>query len=101
LNIQYNHESNNKLFHNYSRTFKDVGKYSTTTKCFKLLTTAIGQPFFGHKSPAARARQLFKPSTDSASLLVDIEKKNVFGFCWLSSGGDVTMRAYFGNFGQL
>ena len=30
---------------------------------------------FGHKSPVARARELFKPSTDSASLLVDIEKK--------------------------
>jgi len=30
------------------------------------LTTAIGRPFFGHKSPAARARELFKPFTDSA-----------------------------------
>jgi len=39
----------------------------------------IGTPFFGHKSPAARARKLFKPSTDSASLLVDIGKK-VFRF---------------------
>jgi len=39
------------------------------------LMTAIGRPFFGHKSPAAKARELFKPSTDSASLLVDIEKK--------------------------
>jgi len=29
--------------------------------------------------PAARARELFNPSTDSASLLVDIEKK-VFRF---------------------
>jgi len=49
---------------------------------FNPLTTArqhIGTPFFGHKSPAARARELFKPSTDSASLLVDIEKK-VFRF---------------------
>jgi len=43
------------------------------------LTTAIGQPFW-HKSPAARARELFKPSTDSASLLVDIEKKAFFVF---------------------
>ena len=32
------------------------------------LTAAIGRPFVGHKSPAAR--ELFKPSTDSASLLV-------------------------------
>ena len=39
------------------------------------------RPFFGHKSPAARARELFKPSTDSASLLVDIKKKIFrFGF---------------------
>ena len=37
-----------------------------------LLTTVIGWPFFGQKLPAARARELFKPYTDSASLLVDI-----------------------------
>ena len=43
------------------------------------LTAVIGWPFFGQKLPAARARELFKPSTDSASLLVDIEKK-VFRF---------------------
>ena len=48
-----------------------------------LLTAAIGQPFFGHKLPAAR--ELFKPFTDSASLLVDIEKKHFsfsVGFFW-------------------
>jgi len=39
------------------------------------LTTAIGLPFFGHKSSSARAKELFKPFTDSASLLVDVEKK--------------------------
>jgi len=44
-------------------------------------TTAIGRPFFGHKSPAARARELFKPSTDLASLLLKIEKNN-FRFWW-------------------
>jgi len=33
--------------------------------------------------PAARARELFKPSTDSASPLVDIEKKIfVFGLAF-------------------
>jgi len=37
------------------------------------LTAAIGRPFFGQKSPAAR--ELFKPSTNSASLLVEIKKK--------------------------
>jgi len=41
---------------------------------FNPLTPTIGRPFYGHKSPAARARELFKPSTNSASLLVDIEK---------------------------
>jgi len=71
-----------------------------TNMCFKPLTTAIGQPFFGHKSPAARARELFKSPMDSASLLVDI-KKNVFRFRWGFSGGDVTMRACFGNVGHL
>ena len=39
----------------------------------------IGSHFSGHKSPAARARELFKPSKDSASLLLNIEK-NVFRF---------------------
>jgi len=65
---------------------------------FNPLTTAIGRPFFGHKAPA---RELFKPSTVSASLLVDIKKKNFFRFRWVFSGGDVTMRACFGNFGHL
>jgi len=37
------------------------------------LTAVIGRPFFGQKLPAARARELFKPSMDSASLLVEIE----------------------------
>ena len=48
-------------------------------RCKNALTAANGRPFFGHKSPAARARELFKPFTDSASLLVEIEK-NVFRF---------------------
>ena len=68
--------------------------------CFHPLTTVIGQPFFGHKSPAARARELFKPSTDSATLLVDIDK-NVFRFQSGFSGGDVTTWACFGNFVHL
>jgi len=38
----------------------------------------IDSHFFGHKSPAARARELFKPSLDSASLLVEMEKKISF-----------------------
>ena len=51
----------------------------------------IGALFFGHKSPAARARELFKPSTDSASLVVKVEKKFfVLGFRF--SGGNVISR---------
>jgi len=41
---------------------------------------AIGRPFLGHKLPAARARELFKPFMDSVSLRVDIEKKKFFVF---------------------
>jgi len=62
------------------------------------LAAAIGQLFLGQKSPAARARELFKPSTDSASLLVEIGK-NVLRLTF--SGGDVTMRACFQIFGHL
>jgi len=40
-------------------------------------------PFFGQKSPAAKVRELFKPSTDSASLLIEIEKSVFcFGIFW-------------------
>jgi len=53
--------------------------------------------FFAQKLPAARARE-FKPSTDSASLLVEI-KKTFFVLAF--SGGDVTMRACFQIFGHL
>jgi len=67
---------------------------------FNPLTIAIGRPFFGPKSLAARARELVKPSTDSVSLLVDIEK-TVLSFQWVFSRGDVTMRECFGNFGHL
>jgi len=41
-----------------------------------------------YNSPAARARELFKPSTDLASLLVEIEKKFFFGLG--TPVGDVT-----------
>ena len=43
------------------------------------LKAAIGRPFIDQKLSAARARELFKLSMDSASLLVEI-KKNVFRF---------------------
>jgi len=35
---------------------------------------------FGHNSPAAAAREVFKPSTYSACLLVPTEKKNFLPF---------------------
>jgi len=35
-------------------------------------TPASGRYFFGHNSPAARAREVFKPSMDSARLLCSI-----------------------------
>jgi len=49
-----------------------------------------GRHFFSNKPPAAIARELFKPSTDSASLLVSI-KKTLFDSRF--SLGDVTKRA--------
>jgi len=61
----------------------------------------IGSPFFGHKLPAARARELFKPSTDSASLLVDIEK-NFFSFLvWHLLGGTSQVRVFLQFFGHF
>ena len=45
----------------------------------------IGSRFFCYNSPAAAAREVFKPSTDAESLLGSI-KKNFFdlgeGFAW-------------------
>ena len=45
----------------------------------------IGSSFFCYNSPAAAAREVFKPSTDAKSLLGSI-KKNFFdlgeGFAW-------------------
>jgi len=39
----------------------------------------IGRYLFGHISPAAAAREMFKPSTDSASILVPSRKIFSFG----------------------
>jgi len=58
----------------------------------------FGLHFFGFKSPATRARQLFKPSTDSARLQVDI-KKNVFRFRFLAfPGGNIRSGGVFAFF---
>jgi len=43
----------------------------------------MGVYIFGYNSPAAAAREVFKPSTDSASLVVLSQKKFFsFGFSW-------------------
>ena len=41
----------------------------------------LGRHIFGNNSPASIARELFKPSTDSASLLVSM-KKNYLIWVW-------------------
>jgi len=61
----------------------------------------IGTPFFGHKLPAARARELFKPSTDSAYLLVDIEKKYFSFWVWVFLGGTSQVGVFLCYFGHL
>ena len=61
----------------------------------------IGAPFFGHKSPAAIARELFKPSTDSASLLVDIKKKSFLLWVWGFLGGTSQVGVFLCYFGHL
>jgi len=69
--------------------------------CFKLFKSRVrhnyGADFkriTSYNSPATIATELFKPSTDSASLLVSI-KKNVVRFGWGFSLGDVTKKAGF------
>jgi len=60
--------------------FETAEKKNFTLKPFNARARQhIGSPVFGQKSPAAKARELLKPFTDSASLLVDIEK-NIYRF---------------------
>ena len=48
---------------------------------------SIGSSFFGYNSPAALAREVFKPSVDSASLVVSSQIKIFsFGFGVLLGG---------------
>jgi len=56
-----------------------------------------GRHSFGHNSPAARARELFKPSMDATSLVVKIEKK-IFVLGLSFSGGNITSRSVFALF---
>jgi len=57
--------------------------------------------FFGHKSPAARARELFKPATDSASLLVDIKNKFFLFLVSCLLGGTSQVGVFLLFFGHL
>ena len=50
----------------------------------------MAQDLQRYNSPADWARKLFKPSTDSASLLVEIEKKIFLFWVCGSLGEDVT-----------
>jgi len=63
------------------------------TMCYYLLkpfndrkSQKIGAYVFGYNSPPAAAREVFKPSTDSASLVVPSQKKFQF-WVWGSLGG--------------
>jgi len=60
----------------------------------------IGRHILGNNLPASIARELFKPSTDSESLIVSILNK-LFNFSVVFSLGDVTKRACFLIFDQL
>ena len=81
--------TDNQYFQNFESCFLlDYQKYDVfyALPFFKNLKNQellVKNFFFGQKLPATRARELFKPSTDSASLLVEIEN-NVFrfGFFW-------------------
>ena len=53
----------------------------------------IGRYSFGHNSPAAAAGEVFKPSTDSASLLVPSQKKFQF-WVWGSLVGVSQVRVF-------
>jgi len=67
-----------------SATFTNVfTEDAQFTICYKTLeplnahaSHLNGRHFFGHNTPAAAAREVFKPSTDAESLLGSI-KKNV------------------------
>ena len=57
----------------------------------------VGSRFFGYISPAAAAREVFKPSTDSASLVVP-SQKNFFQFWVLGSLGGSSQVGVFSHF---
>jgi len=76
-----------------------VCRHKTTTEEIRLLLNSAWDPFKAHighffdqalklhNSPADSARELFKPSTDSARRLVEIEKKSFLFLVWSSLWG--------------
>ena len=64
------------------------------------LTHCCDRHFFGQSSPAAVAREVFKPSTDAASRLVSI-KKYFFDLDLEFSWGDVTKWGCFFNYSPI
>jgi len=55
----------------------------------------MAQGLQGYKSLADWAKKLFKPSKDSASLLVEIEKKFFVLGLWFSGGGRDKLGCHF------
>jgi len=61
---------------------------TSLTKPFKSRASQnFGAGLQRYNLPAGLARRLFKPSTDSASLLFEIENKNFLFWVWGSLGG--------------
>jgi len=82
-------------------------------KFFKAGCKLVSLPFQSHvrhfscralqfyNSPGDWARELFKPSTDSASLAVKIEKKNFSFWFWAFLGGTSQVGVFLRCFGHI
>ena len=65
-----------KSYHNATRTHSHNRKFAPIFNAFNARAGDYSRRYiFGYNSPAAIARELFKPSTDVASLLDSIKKK--------------------------
>jgi len=63
--------------------------------------TIVALTLFSHNFPTDRARELFKPSTDSANLLVHFEKKTFSFWVWGSLWGTSQVGVVLHLFGQI
>jgi len=73
---------------------------SSFLKPFNARAGVMAGNFFGHNSAAARAREVFKPSTDSASLLISTAK-NISFLCLGFFLGTSQERVFLRFYGQL